>query len=292
MHEWNSNPAPLSVRDSALPIRLPGITHTRGSFLLHLQSCSCNTPGKTAVYRTRVCHDGFPCVCVAGSHSIKDGDARSWSPERCAFRPPPPGPVVVDGLGLCVQLVIPFPDRGLELMTCRPVDSGSGQRVCVSVYLSTYSFIPSLDLPLLLLMYAYCHNLCVCTCVQFPCVRLCWFVLFRTRCRIPWTRVPRRNATIGVESARHATWPPTRRSRILRSGRRPIETRSWPRRRCFWMKWRPSEDTNTIDQHRTDSHSGPTGSACMHGYTMMSLCVCVCARDVIVCAYAVIVCVP
>ena len=35
IHERDSNPAPLSFRDSALPIRLPGITHTHGSFLLH-----------------------------------------------------------------------------------------------------------------------------------------------------------------------------------------------------------------------------------------------------------------
>ena len=34
IHKRDSNPAPLSFRDSALPIRLPPITHIHGSLLL------------------------------------------------------------------------------------------------------------------------------------------------------------------------------------------------------------------------------------------------------------------
>ena len=43
IHERDSNPAPLSFRDSALPIRLPGITHTHG---VHAASGKIGRAGK------------------------------------------------------------------------------------------------------------------------------------------------------------------------------------------------------------------------------------------------------
>ena len=115
IHERDSNPAPLSFRDSALPIRLPGITHTHGSFLLH---CSPAPTGCVLTpYLARGGYDGSWIRAIARRQCCK---------RRIHERDSNPAPLSFRDSALPIRLPGITHTHGSFLLHCSPAPTGCG----------------------------------------------------------------------------------------------------------------------------------------------------------------------